>query len=97
MTDVISFPWRLTSSGHIATVEQDSDDEHAELIAALLLTRIGERPLCPDFGVTDMVGQGLNEGELTAAIATFGPDVRLTDVNIEQTRQDTQRVTVRFE
>lgn len=95
--NLISHPFRLATNGVVATVEQDSDASRAELIAALVLTRIGERPLSPDFGVTDMVGQGLNEGELTAAVSTFGPDVRLADITITPVGQDTQRVTVTFE
>lgn len=95
--DLISFPFRLAADGHVATVPQDSDASRAELLAVLLLTRIGERPLCPQFGVTDMTGHGLNDSELAAAVATFGPDVDLIDVTIDTVTQDTQKVTVTFQ
>lgn len=95
--NLISHPFRLAANGRVATVEQDTDAARAEQIAVLLLTRTGERPLSPAFGVTDMVGQGLNESELAAGLAMFGPDVTLADVEIETVGQDTQRVTVTFQ
>lgn len=95
--DVISFPFRIDATGTIATVEQDSDECAAEQIAALLLTRIGERPLSAEFGVTDMAGQGLDASELAAAVATFGPDVTLQDIAVDEVGDGVQRVAVTFE
>lgn len=97
MQQVLSFPFRLGSNGAVATVEQDSDAAAAEQIAVLLLTRIGERPLSPDFGVTDMVGQGLDPSELAAAISAYGPEVTLQDVSITEVGDGVQQVTVTFE
>lgn len=95
--NVISYPFRLDAGGQVATVEQGSDAASAEQIGLLLLIRQGERPLVPDFGVTDMVGQGLNEAELVAAITTFGPDVDIRDVDIREAGDGVQQVTVTFE
>lgn len=95
--NLISHPFRLAPNGQVATVEQGSDEAAAELIAALLLTHVGERPLAPGFGVTDMVGRGLDESELAAGIAMFGPDVTITDIDVETVSQDTQQVTVTFQ
>lgn len=95
--NVVSFPFRFDGSGRVATVEQGSDPHSAELIAALLVTRVSERDLCPDFGVTDMVGHGLDGSELEASVAAFGPDVDLTDVDITAVTDGTQLVRVSFE
>lgn len=95
--NVISHPFRFSGSGAIAAVEQGSDEQNAELVAALLLTRSGERDLCPDFGVTDMVGQGMDPSELEAAVATFGPAVDLTDIEVTPLNESAQKVTVTFE
>jgi hypothetical protein len=97
MVALISHPFRFTGNGRIATVEQGTDEAAAEQIAMLLLIRTGERPLCPEFGVTDMVGQGLDASELEAAVATFGPDVDLRDIEITSVTETTQQVSVTFE
>lgn len=52
----------------------------------MVLTRKGERPLVPDFGITDPVFQALDEAELRVGLRTFGPNV---DVELSQ-RQATE-------
>lgn len=94
---LISFPFRFEANGSAATVEQDSDAATAEQIAVLLLTRRSERPLVPDFGVVDMVGRGLDPSELAAALGTYGPDVELLDVAIDEVGDGVQQVTVTFD
>lgn len=74
----LSFPFRLTPSGRAAVVEEDTDEENAERIAALVLTRRGERELAPQFGVEDPVFQFPDAADLAAGIALFGPDVEFT-------------------
>lgn len=80
--DLLSFPLRLRQDGSLATVPEDSDDANREAIALLCLTRKGERPLVPDYGVTDPVVTGLDLAELNAALETFGPPLTVTDVAV---------------
>lgn len=47
------FPLRLDTTGHIATVEQDSDEDILSCVYVALKTPIGSRPGLPDFGVDD--------------------------------------------
>lgn len=96
MTDLISYPFRFAGSGKVAVVEQGSDEAAAEQIAALILTRTSERDLCPDFGITDPTGHGLDGADLEAAVTTFGPDVDITSVEITDVTETTQQVRVEF-
>lgn len=94
---VLSFPLRVTPNGQFATVEQDSEDQSAELLAALVLTRPGERDLVPGFGVPDPTFVGIDEAAIEGAAAVFGPDVTITDVAVEVTGPGSQDVTIEFE
>jgi hypothetical protein len=94
---VLSYPFRLNASGQAATVEQDSEDQYAELLAALVLTRPGERDLVPGFGIPDPTFVGIDVGALEGAAAVFGPDVTITDVQVTVTGPGSQDVLIGFE
>jgi hypothetical protein len=81
--DVLSHPFRLTPTGRVATVIDHTDEHLAECVAVTVLTRKAERPLVPDFGVADPVFDELDVAELNAVLATFGPDVAVTDIDVE--------------
>lgn len=93
----LSFPLRLLPNGEIATVEQRSADGDREAIVQLVLTRLGERPLNPGFGMPDPTFGGFEPTALAAALAIFGPPVRLTSVEVSPDGQLAQRVHVEFE
>lgn len=69
----ISFPFRLTPTGSVATVERGSDAEIDEAIAELVLTTIGERPMRPGFGVPDPAFSGLFVGDVQVGLNEHGP------------------------
>lgn len=81
MSAILSHPFRLAPSGSVATVEQDTAAADAEQIAVLILTRTGERPLVPAFGISDPVFAELNPAEVLAGIATYGPPVDIESFN----------------
>lgn len=70
----ISFPFRLTPTGSVATVERGSDAEIEEAIAVLCLTPIGERPMRPTFGVPDPAFAGLHVGDVQVGLDEHGPE-----------------------
>lgn len=70
---IFSFPFRLTAAGTVATVDQDSDQAHAEQIAVLCSTIVGERPLAPNFGIPDPAFTGIRPGVIAAQVAANGP------------------------
>lgn len=97
MVAVISHPFRITPSGQVGTVEQDSDEHRAELLTALVLTRQGERDLVPGFGVPDPTFVGIDVAAIEGAAAVFGPEVTVTDVQVTVTGPGSQDVLIEFE
>jgi hypothetical protein len=97
VVDVLSHPFRIQPNGRAATVEQDSDDQRAELIAAIVLTRPGERQLAPGFGIPDPAFTGIDVAALEGATSVFGPPVSVRDVTITVTGPASQDVTIDFE
>jgi hypothetical protein len=70
---LLSYPFRLTADGSVATVEEGTEDAAAEAVAVLILTRKGERELVPDYGVTDPAHHSLNLGEVAVGLLDYGP------------------------
>lgn len=94
----LSLPFRLDPQGHVVTVTQGSDGHATELVAMLTLTRKGERPLVPDFGITDPAFVGLDSAELSVAVATFGPEgVRVEVTDERQTDESTRAYSITIE
>jgi len=94
---VLSYPFRIGPNGSAATVEQDSDDHKAEQLAALVMTRPGERDLVPGFGIPDPTFVGIDIAALEGAAAVFGPDVKITEVEVDVTGVNSQDVLIEFE
>lgn len=94
---ILSYPFRLWPNGSAVTVEQDTETADAEQIGVLGLTKLGERPLVPGFGLSDPVHSGFPATELAAQIAEWGPPVRLHDVRVVADTADTQTVEVTFD
>lgn len=69
----LSFPFRLTPTGSVATIERGSNEEIDEAIAILTLTTIGERPMRPTFGVPDPAFSGLYVGDIQVGLNAHGP------------------------
>lgn len=92
----LSFPFRLLPNGRAATVEQGSVDGDRESIAQLILTRPGERPLRPGFGMTDPTFAGFEPTELTALVAMYGPTVDIVDVLVSAADDVSQNVDITF-
>lgn len=95
--DLLSFPFRLASDGTVATVLDGSDDANAEALAVLVQTIRGERPLAPDFGVTDPAWAELTAGEVNAQLDRFGPAIRVTDVTADPDGDRVARTVLTYE
>jgi hypothetical protein len=93
---ILSHPFRLAPDGRVATVDQNADQAHAEQLAVLMLTRRGERPLVPSFGITDPTFADLDQAELDGAIDTFGPPIEIGAVDVDHVDASTEQVTVTF-
>lgn len=93
---IISHPFRLAPGGNVATVEQDTDAANAEQIAVLAMTRAGERPMVPGFGLTDPAFAGFRPAELAAGLKAWGPPVAVGDITSRPADDATELVTVEF-
>lgn len=49
----LAWPFRYDSSGKLAQVEQDSQEDLEQSVRAYMTTPRGSRPLSPDFGLED--------------------------------------------
>jgi phage baseplate assembly protein W len=80
-----SLPFRVTPGGAVAVSEQDSVDEIADCVVAVLSYPLGSRPELPDFGVDEQafVQGGPDLDEIRAAIDAYEPrasvELELTD------------------
>jgi hypothetical protein len=96
MAKILSYPFRLQPNGDVAVVEQTSDAGVAEQIAVLILTRAGERPLQPAFGIPDPVFEGLDALDVAAGLALFGPPAEVTGLEVGFADALTQEIDVSF-
>lgn len=93
----MSFPFRLDTTGAIATVEQNSDAWVEECIAIGMLTRPGERDQVPAFGVADPAFSVFQVSSLQRHLIDFGPEVTITEVKVEPLTEGRERVVVAWE
>jgi phage baseplate assembly protein W len=72
-----AFPLRMAEGGHLAVVEQDSDEDILSCVYVALKTPIGSRPYVTDFGVDDYTFTPALSGmdELQAQIQASEPRV----------------------
>lgn len=92
---VLAWPFRF-SAGQAATVEQDSEADLSQQVALVLLTRRGERPLAPAFGLDDPTNRSVDAGEITAAVAAGVPGITVTDVQVRPESASTVKVDVNY-
>lgn len=102
MSGTLRFPFRLTLNGEVACAPYGSEQEVNDSIAAAILTDIGERPLSPTFGITDPVGQAINDvdigGDVQSALTTVGfEDITITDATIAPEANGRASVRVQWE
>lgn len=95
-TSLISYPFRLSAAGTVATVPEGSDDQLAQELAVAVLTKQGERMLVPGFGIADPAFVGFEEDALLMHVELFGPPVDIDAVTARFIDDHTQDVVVQF-
>lgn len=93
---ILSHPFRLTPSGSLATVEQNSTQGIAEQVAMLILTEQGERVMLPNFGITDPTFGSVDPTEISLQVALYGPSVSVASVDAYYLDDMTLTVNVEF-
>jgi hypothetical protein len=67
-------PFRISTSGSVAAAEQGSDAYIDSQLRVVIGTRLGERPMCPPFGVPDPGFAVLSPDDVQTCLDQFGPD-----------------------
>lgn len=95
---MLAFPFRIQANGRAALVGDESDESDAQQIAFLLMTRVGERPLNPEYGTPDPTFDttGVSEADIAAQVAAMGPPVDLTGVSLTPTADGLATVEITF-
>jgi len=94
---VWDFPFRLGPGGSVAVIDQDSDRDIENLLAVAVLTRPGERPMAPTFGIADPAFTGWEAPALARHVLDFGPTVTVTSVVTARRGNDREEVSVAWE
>lgn len=97
MARLISFPFRLDTTGGVATLDQGSDTEIDEQIAVAALTRPGERIQAPTFGIADPAFVGFEVGALQRHCDDFGPDVDIRSIDVRHPLDGREEVAIEWE
>ncbi len=96
MGDIIALPFRLRPSGSVVTVDEAGERGIAQLISSAVLTRLGERPMFPTFGITDPVYSELSVPETAAVLNAYGPRVRIRSISSQFDDLNTQNVKISY-
>ena len=76
---LISFPFRLTGAGAVATRDDGTEDYYGDELAMLVMTLPGERELVPTYGM-DVAFNEVDVNELQTQVEVFGPPVQIVSV-----------------
>jgi hypothetical protein len=95
--DLLAHPFRVTAGGRLATVVDGSDEAHAEALADVVLTHLGERELLPDYGITDPAFAGVNVAQINACLDRYGPPIAVVDAATSYPTDTTARTVLTFE
>lgn len=93
---LISFPFRIGLNGSVVTRPDDSSDYYAEQLAQMCLTKPGERPQVPLYGINDPTYHQIDAQELAYKVDLFGPPVRIVSVTSQYVSATEQDVRVEF-
>ena len=94
---LLSHPFRLSTTGTVATVEQGSAQAVAEQIAMLCSTHKGERVMLPDFGLSDPAFVGIDQAEVALGVNLYGPKVRISRIKASVPKDGTVEVKIEFD
>ncbi|MDI6911488.1 GPW/gp25 family protein [Nocardioides sp.] len=78
----LALPLRVSGSGALSALEQDSDREITQSVALLLDTRPGERRSVPGYGLSDPLGSGVSHDVIADAVTEW--EDRAESVFVEQ-------------
>ncbi len=93
---ILAWPFHLDETGQAVTVVQSSDAGRVQEVAALILTRLGERTMVPAFGTPDPAFAGVEASTIAAGASMFGPPVSKVTADVVEITDVASTVEVRF-
>lgn len=96
MGELLAFPFRLAPNGSIVKTDDRTDQGISQLIGSIVLTHLGELEMFPTFGVSDPLFSQLEPAQVAAAMAAYGPQVRLTKLDARFTGPAQQTVAIEW-
>lgn len=94
---VLSYPFRIESTGRPALVEQGGDEWAAQQIYSFIMTHQGERDLSPNFGSQDLLFQPeINFGEILVSFVEFYPEIEIDSATVDISEYGERFVQVQF-
>lgn len=94
MSETLRHPFRLDAAGSVATIRQGSAAHAAELVRHVISCRVGERPLAPLWGLSDPLGDGVDELDVRSALDYCEPDIELISVDVAGSPDGNADITV---
>ncbi len=82
MSVTLRHPFRLDAAGSAITIKQGTERHALEIARHIIACRIGERNLAPEWGISDPLADGIDEGDVLAAVDLCDPDIAVTNVSI---------------
>ena len=82
MSATLAHPFRIDSGGGAAIVPQGGARQALEVVRHVVACRVGERPLAPEWGVSDPLADGIDEDDVVAAIDLCEPDIAVAGVTL---------------
>jgi hypothetical protein len=93
----LAHPLRLSALGDLITLPGDTVAAYAQEVAILVLTRRGERPLAPGYGIDDPVVVGVDPAQVAAGLELYGPPVTADSVTTRAVSDTQLEVRVELE
>jgi phage baseplate assembly protein W len=101
VSSAINFPFTLDNDGVLVTTP-NANKIYLDRVLTLLSTNVGQRPMLPEYGIDWTVALFENEddaraatpGALTAAISRWIPDVRVTNITMQDQQDGIEYVNI---
>lgn len=96
MTELLSFPFRISRQGVAVTHDDMSEQYCAERLSIIVGTRPGERVMVPTFGVNDPAFEGFTAQALMIQATQYGLPVDIQRVRRSILNDAQEHVEVQF-
>tara|TARA_B100000287_G_C20338905_1_gene664975 strand:+ start:405 stop:710 length:306 start_codon:yes stop_codon:yes gene_type:complete len=97
---VLSYPFRIDPfNSRAGVVSTDTDTYKAEQVTAFCRTEKNERPIMPDYGITDPLFNRFDTGEFSEGFTNFysSEDIKISAIQLKERGGRQTDVIIEFE